>query len=176
MRKLEDLNKTELLRLKAEVAIQLKTIELLEKNADLRKHNTKDKTKISQLTTKDTMFGILFTKNDMKIHDVDYCNVEICEKYNDGDYKLNVSHDTKPMGVYNMWVSKERSELPYFCHFSLSSISFFTIRPETWQEDLKESMKHEIDLEKSSFKREVKKIKDSVKAILKDKERINKAI
>ena len=176
---IDNLNESELLTLKSEIDEQLKVKEQNRLDLIKRKDSVKNKTKICELTQNDRMFGIGLSSNDLEVYFMDYCDVN---DYNDKEisnyHNISVGHKTKPFGISTS-IHKKRINKHYF--LSLSKMKsgydlFFTLKPETWEEDLQEALEYKLRKEKKHFNKEIKFLKKKVKYIIKDKDKINNYI
>lgn len=166
------LSETQLLNLKEEIEREVKIREFEKLDTIKRKDSVRNKTKLSQLTCNDRMFGIGFSLRDKKLHFIGYCDVHSYEERIDGDARISVGHKKEPFGV-TMTINKETTQKHYFSNYSFSSTMFFTLKPETWQEDLQEDLKVVIGWKRKRYREETKELKDSVKNIIKEQDRIN---
>jgi hypothetical protein len=181
METINNLTKQELLNLKEDIDKRLKKIkeeELIiesEINKKLkRENNRRTKTKLSQLEKNDEIFCISFRGSI--IANMDYVKINF---YKREDYKdilnFSTSHDTKPPGCSSC-VREEEMNRHYFLSIFCSSMRFFTLKPETWEIDIKEALNCEVTKLKEYQKQEVRKLKKNVKSIFEIKEEINNKI
>lgn len=170
---------SELLNLKSEIEEQLELIEQDKIDTIKRKDNVKNKTKLSELTINDRIFGIGLSSKDLEVYFMDYCNVEGYNDKTNSDWNdINVSHKTKTFGVSTS-IHKENADKHYFLVLDTMQSGydcFFTLKPETWEKDLKEALEYKLKLIKKRFNSENNIIRKKVKAIIKDGNNINKYI
>lgn len=192
MENVDHLNKYELLELKRDINNRLKEIKDDEIDVTNRKNNVKNKTKISQLTQKDRMFGIGFGLDNggeylkvldtkWSVHLIDYCDVtEFTEKSKrDSEYhRFGVSHKTKPFGISTS-LTDEEVDKHYMLSINSSSSGyggFYTLFPETWEKDIVEALEERISWRNENFEKDINKLKRKIKLVIDNKETINKNI
>lgn len=107
---------------------------------------------------------------------VGYCEVREYIKLTNADYdRISVSHKTKPFGIYNSSLDKNEANKHYF--LSLDNMCsgydcFFTLKPETWEKDLKEALECQIKVMKEYYNNEIKILKNKGNSFIKDKNKI----
>lgn len=185
---LNDLTIMQLVDLQTKLINRLDELQKAQQDILNRKYNVKNKTKLFQLTDKDVMFGIgLGSNGDHLIKEIgtkwsvyflDYCDVHGCSKRKDKGYNISVGHKTQPFGV-STWISDDVAEKHYFLSLDEHSNGyelFFTLKPETWKEDIQEALLDLIKNKKHYFKRDINILKKKVKIILDDENKINSQI
>lgn len=157
------LRKHELEDLQDRIANRLKEIDTEERDRVARKKSIKNKTMLKQLTKEDTIFGISFNTDGVPVN-MGWCDVqriEVDEKWPEF-YNVNISHKTKPLGVYNHCVELERGDKHYCLFTNCSGPYFFTLKPKTWQLDMAEALEYAVAKMKRYQAKEVKKLKQQV--------------
>lgn len=171
--KIDNLNKSDLLKLKSEIDKQLEVVEQDRLDTIKRKDSVKNKIKLCELTHNDRIFGIGLSSNNLEVYFMDYCDVRGYNDKTDSDYHdISVGHKTISFGISTS-IHKERAEKHYVLFISCSIIYFFTLKPETWEEDLQESFEYQIKQRKKNFNREIKTLRKELNAIINDKNKIN---
>jgi len=178
MEKINNFNESELLKLKTDINKQLKIIDKQLKIIEIdkidtikRKDSVKTKTKLCELTSNDRIFSI-GVSNNLDVYFMDYCDIRGYNDKTDSDYHdISVRHKTKPYGISTS-IHKDESEKHYFTSFH-SIICFFTLNPETWKEDLQESLIYKIKQEKKHLNEDIKNLKNQIKTIIKSEDKIN---
>jgi hypothetical protein len=64
--------------------------------------------------------------------------------------KYSIDHKTEPIGISTS-NRKSRTDKSYFLSIMCSNLKFFTLTPETWEQDLKEVFEYEIHVEQDRF-------------------------
>jgi hypothetical protein len=193
---IEKLTEQELLDLKSSIDKKLNKIRQDEINS------TNDyiqsmlrKTKLSQLTTNDRIFGIRISGNKghslvestdeisstWKVDIIDYCKVtEYTDKSRRGGewHRINISHPTKPFGLGTS-LSDEQADKPYILSIDTSKNGydqFYTLIPETWETDIVEAYNEILEWRKKEYDSDISILYDKLQIYLKEKEKINNQI
>lgn len=146
---------------------ELDSIRRNENDEIKRKNNVKNKTKLSQLTSDDSVFKISYNFLKKEVYWTGYVDVEYCEYDKEFNYyKFSVSHKTKPEGFSTRFPMKYGDKHCVLLDFT-SSLYFITMRPEAWEEDLKDSMKEYLATKKEKYNNEVKSFKGHIKEMSK---------
>ncbi len=186
---INNFTEAELLNLKNEIDNRLRQIQEDSLDEVKRKDSVKNKTKLSQLTSKDRIFGIGFGLDrengkflkelDAKwsVHIVDFCDVKYTDKKNrDTEWnRIGISHKTKPFGI-SISIDDQEADKSYLLYLDTDSggyDGFFTLSPQTWEKDLQEALEYKISQRKKHFKQDIKKLKSKVKLVIENKEKIN---
>lgn len=125
-----------------------------------RKNSVKNKTKLSQLTASDRIFKIQIFENanteEMNLV-INYVKVEGVTKLLQDGYDYN-------FGGSSSWFSSVVGEKHYHLDsgFGKHSFTFYTLKPETWVEDLNEAREYMIQKRIESFERELTNLKKSL--------------
>lgn len=159
---IKNLKKEELLIMREEIDSQLKYID--EIKIEIKK--SKEKKSLSDLKKNDKIFCIKFYGS--KIYHMDYVEINFY-KQNKEDYvgwtNFSTKHNTKPMGC-----SSCLEDECMYNHFFLSEFSssnyFFTLKPQSWKEDLKSELIRLITLKEENFNKEIHKFKDSINNLI----------
>lgn len=163
------MNKEELLEEKSkleknliDVNNKLNIIKINEEDEIKRKDSVKNKTKLSQLTSNDIVFKISYVYWKKEVTWVGYVDVNHCE-YDEKDnyYTFGVNHKTEPEGFSTGFPTKYGDKHCVLLDFT-SSLYFITMKPETWEEDIKESLKEYLATKKQRYNNEVKRFKTHV--------------
>ena len=184
MTDINKLNEEELVELKSQIDDRLKKLEADEK--DLIDKN-KGKTKLSQLTISDRIFGIGVSGNsktpdgisaNWDVHIIDYCRViEYTDKSKRGNewHRLSINHHKSPFGI-SISLNDSDVDKPYLLNintFSCGYDSFFTLRPETWEADILSAYHEQIELRRKHHERDNQILMDKLNLFLREKDRIN---
>lgn len=183
-----------LLEIKEYSEKQIEKIRQEEENEIRRKNSVKNKTKLSQLTSDDRILGIRISWNDdskgVKIDElgnswsvdiIGYCDVRGYEdkKKRKSDYhRISISHKKEAFG-HAVSLTDEESEKPYLLVIDTMGNgydSFFTLSPETWEEDLMKALIDQKGWRIRQHHREISILGKKVGAFLKSKNKINKFI
>lgn len=159
-----------------------------------RKNSVKNKTKLSQLTSDDRILGIRISWNDdskgvtidelensWSVDLIGYCEVRGYEdkKKRKSDYhRISISHKTEAFGVSTVLNDEEVEKSYLLCIDTMGTgyDSFFTLSPETWEEDLLESLNGQKEWRIREHHKEISILEKKVDAFLKSKNKINKFI
>jgi hypothetical protein len=198
MENIDNLDERELLILQDEVNNRIEKIQkekqkIREEEQDSfnRQNNVKNKTKLSQLTNRDRIFGIRFAWDEKKgeylknlgakwsVDFIDYCDVE---GYTDKKYRkdsiynnISISHKKEPWGISTP-ISDEEAEKPYFLSintFDTGYNSFYTLSPETWKVDIQKAFDDLSKRIRKYQKIEHKKMAEKVQLVLNSETKIN---
>ena len=148
------LDKSELLKLKANIDIQLECIDRTER---LKNRNCLSEMK----NNNDEIYCIHFSGSKILNHDF---------------VKLNISEDRQsyewvnfsasdPMGCSSSF-HKDYLRKHYFLSIFVGSMYFFTLKPESWKEDLKSAFDFQMVLKKGFFEKEVAILESQVLDVL----------
>jgi hypothetical protein len=124
-----------------------------------RKDSVKNKTKLCQLTSSDRIFKIEIYQNNitnkMTIN-TDYVDVVGVRNDLEG-YSYN-------FGGSSSWFSVVTGEKHYHLDNGCGkySFKFYTLKPETWIEDLNEARKYIVEIRKERFENELSSFKESL--------------
>jgi hypothetical protein len=144
---------------------KLETIKYNEEDEIRRKDSVKNKTKLSELTCNDSVFKVSYTYWRGEVTWAGYVDVAQCEPDKDGGYSFGVSHKTRPEGFSSWFNDKYADKHCLLMDFS-SSLYFITMKPETWEEDMKASLHEYIKIKEERFNKEIKKFKEQNKKML----------
>lgn len=134
-------------------AVHDRTIELK------RKNSVKNKTKLYELTSSDIIFKIeiyqIATTNKMAIK-TNYVDV--------GGVRNDLGGYSYTFGGYSSWFSVITGGKHYHLDVGCSkhNFIFYTLKPETWIEDLNEARKYMIEIRKKRFENELSSFKESL--------------
>jgi len=192
---IDNLTKEELLKLKSQIDYNLKNIEQDEIDVINRKNSVKNKTKLSQLTTNDRIFGIRISGNKghslvestdeisstWKVDIIDYCDItEYTDKSRRGGewHRINISHLTKPFGLGTS-LSDEEVDKHYILSLCTSKNGydqFYTLKPETWETDIVEAYNKILEWRRKQYESDNSILSEKLHIYLKEKEKINNQI
>ena len=183
-----------LLDIKIYTEKRIQMIRQEEEDEIMRKNSVKNKTKLSQLTSDDRILGIRISWNDdskgvtidelgnsWSVDIIEYCDVRGYEdkKKRKSDYhRISIFHKREAFGV-SISLSDEESEKPYLLSIDTMGSgydSFFTISPETWEEDLMEALNSQKKWRIRQHHKEISILEKKCNAFLKSKNKINKFI
>lgn len=170
--------KLELLKIKEDIELQLKEVELQIKYIDeLKTEFSKEKNKLSDLNKNDKIFCIHF--NGSKIYHMDYVKISfnksdnpIYEKYT----SFSTSHDTKSIGCSSSITDDCMDTHCFLSEFCSNSMYFFTLKPESWKVDLKLEIERLVKIRKKNFNKDIKKFKNNVNEFVKNKNEVDKLL
>jgi len=173
---------------------QIDKIRQDEKDEIKRKNSVKNKTKLSQLTSDDRILGIRISWNDdskgvtidelgnsWSVDIIGYCEIRGYEdkKKRKSDYhRISIGHKKEAFGISSS-LTDEEVEKPYL--LSIDTMrggynGFFTLSPETWEEDLMEALNSQKEWRIRDYHKEISILEKKVNAFLKNKNKINKFI
>ena len=141
---------------------KLNIIKKKEEDEIKRKDSVKNKTKLSQLTSNDRVFKISYVFWKKEVTWAGYVDVNHC-KYDEEDdyYMFGVSHKIEPEGFSNGFPTKYKDKHCVLLDFT-SKLYFITMKPETWEEDMEESLKEYIATKKERYNKNIKNFKKHV--------------
>jgi len=189
------LTEDELINLKLQVIKELDNIKQSKIDDEKRKNSIIKKTKLSELKEHDVIFGIGISSglghrlkesdNDIVttwfVHIMDYCKVTeyTDKKYTKSDYhRINISHGKKPFGLGTS-LSDEAVDKHYLLSLCTSTNGydqFYTLRPETWKEDIVKAYHGSITERKKWWDRDVTILNDKLQVYLNEQEKITNYI
>lgn len=183
-----------LLEIKEYSEKQIEKIRQEEEDEIKRKNSVKNKTKLSQLTSDDEILGIRISWNNnskgvtidelgnsWSVDIIGYCDVTGYEdkKKRESDYhRISIGHKKEAFGISTS-LTDEDSEKPYLLFINTMGTGysgFFTLSPETWEEDLMEALNGQKDWRIKQHHKEISILEKKVGAFLKSKNKINKFI
>lgn len=156
---IEELNKEELIDLREKIDLKLKDLEI---------KSYKPQENLFSLKVGDKIFGIrllfgphkLEEPNDLNgtVDIKDYCIVEEISIYNDS-MRIKISHPKLGLGI-NTILYKKKYEHEH-CLLSMDSMksgydAFYTLKPETWKEDLKKAHSKYLEIIEINYQEELK--------------------
>lgn len=157
---IEKLNKMELEVLKSKIDNKIKEIARQEIANEKAKNRIKNKTKLSQLSKNDSIFGINFTS---KRYYKGYAKIILTENDN-GFTSYSTFNDKTAHGLgCSSAFNNDYLEKHYFLVEFCSSFYFFTLRPDDWQEDLKDAMDFHTKQKRERLNNEIKGNKNIIK-------------
>ena len=179
-KKLNNLNKEELVNLKQEIEDRIKTMEIKEV----------EKGTILSLKNGDKIFGIRLSFGGHRLEEpkelngnvdiIDYCVVsDINLRGNSEDFRISISHQTKPFGI-STTLDKKDYEYEH-CYLSLDTMKtgydgFYTLKPENWKEDLIRLFNKQIENRKKYFQIDLDLLDSKLKLLIDSEEKINEYI
>jgi hypothetical protein len=148
---IDKLNKTELIRLKDLIDDRISTLDTLKEVSTI----SKGKNRLIDLQKGDKIFCVDFKGSNL--YHIDY--VDISFHKDDREERkewlnYSASHDTKPMGCHSSLKEEKMYNHCFLVEF-LSYIKFFTLKPETWEEDLEKEMQEKIILKNKIFNNDI---------------------
>ncbi len=170
MEEIRNLSENELLELRRKVDSRLKSIKRQEKINLARKNSVRNKTKLSQLTSADHIFGIQL-KPDGSVYTMGYHEIGEISKYNGSPGWYNIT-----LGGISSGMDEHESNKHYYLFVHCSSNYFFTLKPETWEKDIKEALKYELKREKLSHQKEYESLSKKIDSYFNNVDEINNRI
>ena len=159
---IKKLKKEELLKMRDEINSQLKYIDEFKKEVK----KSKEKKSLSDLDKNDKIFCINFYGS--KIYNMDYVEINF-HKQDKEDYigwtNFSTNHNTKPMGCSSC-LKDECMYNHFFLSEFTSSNYFFTLKPQSWKEDLKSELIRLVKLKEENFNKDIHKFKDSINNLI----------
>ena len=159
---IKNLKKEELLIMREEIDSQLKYID--EIKIEIKK--SKEKKSLSDLKKGDKIFCINFYGS--KIYHMDYVEINFHKQDKEnyvGWTNFSTKHNIKPMGCSSCL----KDECMYN-HFFLSEFSssnyFFTLKPQSWKEDLNSELVRLIKLKEENFNKDIDKFKQVINNLI----------
>ena len=148
---IEKLNKEELIKLKDLINERISTLDTLKEVST----KSKEKNRLIDLEKGDKIFSFDFNGSDL--YHIDYVDITFRkdgrEEFKDW-FNYSASHDTKPMGCSASLKEDKMYNHCFLIEF-LSGMKFFTLKPETWKEDLEKEMKESIIRKNNFFNKEI---------------------
>lgn len=163
---LKKLNKEELTKLKKDIELELEII----KNIKSERKKSKEKNTLSDLNKNDKIF--CFNFYDSEIYNMDYVEINFQKKDSDiyNNYtKFSTNHDTKPMGCSSSIIN-ECMNNHYFLSDFVSSMYFYTLKPESWKIDLKSELDRLVKSKEIKFNAEVEITKNKITNLINNNE------
>ena len=146
------------------------------------------KSNILSLKQNDKIFGLRLSFGGHRLEEpkelngevdiVDYCEITSMDlRGNSDDFRVGISHDEVPFGLTTTLNKKE-----YMCEHCLLSIntmktgydSFYTLKPESWKEDLIRMFNKNTENRKKHFEIETDILKSKVDLFIESGKKINK--
>lgn len=146
---IEGLNKSELLELKEAIDNMIKE---LDKPVKLD----------SKLSKCNKIYCIIF--DDSKIYIEDYVDISFGESKN-GYTNFSCRHKTKTMGC-SASIRDEYMDKSYFLFEFCNSMYFFTLKPESWKEDILQAMETNIEYKNEYFEKDILKFKHKITGLI----------
>jgi hypothetical protein len=157
--KIQNLKKEELLKMRDEINLQLKHIDELKKEVV----KSKEKTKLSDLNNGDKIFCIRFYGSE--IYGMDYVPIEFWKKDEDDYYgwtNFSTLGVENSIGGMSSCIKDECMNNHFFLSDGCSSYEFFTLKPQSWREDLLLELDRFIKFKKDRFNQEILKFKSLI--------------
>ena len=179
---IKDLSKEELIHLKKKIDNRLKVIKT--KSQKKLKKGT-----ILDLRTNDKIFGIQLSLGGHRLVDpekpqgevslIDYCVVEKWGS-SDDEFRLWIGHNKEPWGHYGTTLSKEKHGDKHYLLIIDTMYSgydsFYTLKPETWKEDLNKAYEEKIERVNHYHQKNLNKYKQKLDWFLDGEELVNEFI
>jgi len=161
MEDVRKLNKEQLLELKTNIDARLRHMEQEEKKQIKKqiKEQLKNKTILSDLDDEDSIFCVNFSGS--KIYNAEYVKIYFSQRMDDYT-KVTTQHDSLSMGC-SASIRSELMEGHYFLLVFSSCMYFFTLKSETWKEDIKKALDFHIKIKKENTNKNIKELKDNLK-------------
>jgi hypothetical protein len=165
--KINDLNKKELINLREEIDCRIKEQEQIEKDIEKAKKSITNKSKLSHLYKNDSIYGISF-KGD-KIYEKGYAKIKI-GKIEDGYADYSTFDDKTPHGLgCSSSINAKYMDKHYFLvGFCGGHYYFFTLKPEKWEEDIKDALDTYLKTKRNNFNNEIKVARNNIKSFIKE--------
>ena len=179
---LEKLTKEELIKLKNDVDINLKAIEI---------KTTKPKNgTILSLKHKDKIFGIRLSFGAHRLEEptelngavdaIDYCEVGEIELRRDSDnFRISISHPEVAFGISTTLMKDDYKD--DHCLLNIGTMktgydAFYTLKPKTWKKDLKRMFKQHLKHIDKYHQENLKIYQNKLNLFLDSEEKVNKLI
>lgn len=161
---IKKLKKEELLKMRDEINSQLKYIDEFKKEVK----KPKEKTSLLDLNKNDKIFCIHFFGS--KIYNMDYVEISFYKKDTE-DYVgwtnfSAASHNTNLIGCSSCLKDECMYNHFFLSEFSSSSFYFFTLKPQSWKDDLKSEVIRLVKSKEENFNKDILKFKDSINNLI----------
>jgi hypothetical protein len=179
---INNLSKTELVKLKQDIDDRLKSIED-EKTTPMKKT-------ILSLKQDDKIFGIrlsfgghrLKEPDDLigKVDILDYCNIKVLSLgKNSPKFSMSISHPTRQFGIST--TLRKEDYIDEHCYLNIDLMKtgydgFYTLKPETWKEDLIRMLNKDIEDRKKYFQQDLCILDSKLKLFIQSEKKINEKI
>jgi hypothetical protein len=167
---LKDIKDEDLLKLKEDIDAQL----LYNKNVKSKIESTKWKNKLADLTKDDYIFCINFRGS--KIYNMDYVKINFNKKAGSDYINFSTSDETLPMGCSSAILYECMDNHYFLSEFSSSTMYFFTIKPETWKEDLFSELNRLAEVRKLNYKKELREFNTFINDLIENGEDVDNYI
>lgn len=162
---INDLTKEELLSIRNKIDLRLESIEKESDKNPLRLKDLKGDSKI--LCLRISVNGNL---------EMDYTNIKFIDRSDVEEYVgFSTSHPKKPLGCSSSILRKYMDGHCFLSDFT-SSIYFFTLKPETWEEDLNDMIKQKAEDKNKNYSLQVEEFISRASLAFSIKDRINNKI
>lgn len=194
MNNIDNLTEEQLRVLQNQIKDKLKKIKGAEKVEIDGKNSIKNKTKLSQLTTNDWIFGIGIggirghsldeNKDELKtwrVFIMDYCKItEYTDKSkrNSEWHRINFSHPTESFGLGTS-LTDEQVDKHYILSLDTSTNGydqFYTLIPETWETDILNAYNDLMESKRKYFEDNSNILRNKLNIYINEKEKIDKFI
>lgn len=161
---INNLSKTELLKLKSEIDIQIKDID---EKLSVDIETSCNKKILKNLNSKDLIFGVNFSAKH-NIHNMGYVHMTFTKNV-ESDYTSfsTMNKDSCGLGCSSGIKNDVMEHHCFLSEFSSSIFYFFTLKPETWEKDVIIELDKMVKQRKERFNIEMRKMKIGVRTILK---------
>jgi hypothetical protein len=179
---INNLSKEELVKLKSEIDSKLNKIEV--------KTTKPVKGTILSLKKDDKIFGIRLSFGPHRLEEpnelnglvdiIDYCEVTDNDlRGKSYDFRINISHPNKPFGI-GITLTKDDYKNEH-CLLGIDTNktgydSFFTLKPETWKEDLIRLLNENIENRKKYFQKDLDLLESKLDLFIQSQDKINEYI
>ena len=161
---LKKMNREELLKMKFDIEEQLNFVDSIKTEIKV----SSEKNCLSDLKKNDKIFVINF--RDGKIYHMDYVKINFSKSERDEYFNFSTEHDTKPMGCSSVVSGECMSNHYFLSEFCSNIFYFFTLKPESWKDDLKSEIARLSKRKKEIFNKELKSFKTNVSALIQNNE------
>ncbi len=162
MKEIKELKRNELLKLKVDIESRIQEIDTLKEQIKV----SQGKNCLSDLVKDEKIFCINF-KGSI-IYNMDYVKINF-NRTNIEENKewihVHASHETKSLGC-SISIHEDLMSNHCFLYEFASSMYFFTMKPETWKEDLLKELDRGLKNKEDAFNKEVIGFKHNIMNIL----------
>jgi hypothetical protein len=180
---LKNLSEEELRKLKEDVSAEIQN-----KVQEKIKYMSKKKGTLGALKSGDKILGIKLSAGPHKLAEpeelscevtiVDYCDVNYNDIRSDGTCRLDIKYNTGAFGI-STTISKEQAGRHYLLimdNFKSGYDAFYTLKPETWEEDFKTAFEELVQIHKGYLNKKLVVMMDKSNILTGSKDYINKHI
>jgi hypothetical protein len=178
---IKNLTKKELLKLKEDINDRLNHIVI--------KETKPKKDTILALKEGDKIFGIRLSFGGHRLKEpnqlngavdiIDYCDINGIGLKGDDRFSISISHPTKAFGISTTLYKDDYKDEHCLLSIDLMKTGydgFYTLKPETWKEDLVRKLNKDIENRKNYFQQDLEILEGKLNLFLQSEQKINEYI